>query len=269
MKVATINTVQGIGDLIWVYRKLSNLFDLINFNIFCVSNDAVQRRAQHFVASLPKCGEVYYEVVSSSKYNALARKRCLIGSENKFDYAVNSWLEAGIHLDAIDSHPVNWDLGVSPVEFKLPDKYILVYISGCSHNYGYYQMRESQWADLVISTAMHMKINNVVFIGAPFDKKILSDVAELVSHRANCFVFTDKHILETMWAIKNADYFISYQSGLCMLAEELGTKTFMVWFPEIASMTSAWIRRAHLESGLFRHGFFGSDIKTMINMIKR
>ncbi len=269
MKTATVNTVQGIGDLIWVYRKLSNHFDKMNFNILCVSQDAIQKRAEAFVKLLPKCGDVSYKVVKPSEYNALAKKRCLIDDRETFDYSVNAWLESGIHLDSIDEHPVNWDLGISPKQVDLPNKYLLVYISGCSHNYGFYQMRNKQWSELIVSTAIHKNIERVIFIGAPFDKVVLNEVAASVSQKLSCSVYTDMHITQSIWIIKNAEYFISYQSGLCMLAEEFGTKTFMLWFPDLAPMTSAWIRRKHLESGLFKHGFFGMDLKTMIDVVKK
>ncbi len=268
MSEITIDTVQGIGDLIWVYRKLSSVFDRINLNILAIDNSAIQKRAEQFAKSLTKIGDVKYKIVSSEHYSRVARGMYAM-PEKDGEYSVNAWLEKGIHLDAIDSSPVSWDIGLKLSPVQINRQYLLLYVSGCAHNLGYYQMKSEEWAEIAVAACKIMTVDTCILIGAAFDKTKLDEVRSAIGARLRTYVHTDHNIAETSYLIKQAKYFVAYQSGLCMIAEELSTPMLMVWFPYLAPMTSAWVRRECLASGLVSHTFFGMPINNIIDVIKR
>src|SRR5688572_19521703 len=96
----TLNTVQGIGDLFWVYQKVAPHVDAMRLNILCTKpNDIVQRRSDAFLRMLPKVEEVrfigtahtHYAQVSSTRYGLDAILNHAGG--RAVDYAVNAPLE--------------------------------------------------------------------------------------------------------------------------------------------------------------------------------
>lgn len=268
MRDITIDTVQGIGDLIWVYRKLSSVFDKINLNILAIDNSIIQTRAKQFAESLNNIGDVKYKIVTSAHYSRVARGLYSI-PEKDGEYSVNAWLEKGIHIDAIDDSPVSWDIKLKLSPVQTSKQYVLLYVSGCAHNLGYYQMRSEEWADIAVAACKVMGVDTCILTGASFDKTKLDDVKNVIGARLRTYVYTDYNIAETSYLIKQAKYFVAYQSGLCMIAEELKTPTLMVWFPYLAIMTSTWIRREHLLSELISHTFFGMPINNIIDIITR
>jgi hypothetical protein len=268
MKEITVDTVQGIGDLIWVYRKLSSVYDKINLNILAIDKGPIQTRAKQFIETLSKIGSINYKVVTSNEYMRVAAglyATPLVDGE----YSVNAWLERGIHIENIDDYPVSWDIGLKFSPVATPKKYVLLYVSGCSHNLGYYQMSSEEWAYIAVSACQLVGVDTCILIGAQFDGDKLNEIRNLIGAKVKTYAITDYTISQTSYLIKNAEYFIAYQSGLCMIAEEIGKHTLMVWFPHLAPMTSTWIRRNHLAEQLIMHTFFGMNIENIIEAIKR
>lgn len=271
MKSVTIDTVQGIGDLMWVYRKLAPLYDRINFNVLKVNDTMVQRRGEPFLRTLDKCGGVTYKMVSSADYNVLAKEPCVIKPDyTQYRYAINAWLESGVHLDDIDKNPVLWNLNLGSKRIgNLPKDYLLVYISGNKGTTGCgTQMDDKDWAELIDLVARKKDIKNILFTGAPYDEEKMWKVMQLVREKKfNCHMLL-MPIREAMFLIQSAKYFISYQSGLCMLAEEFGTPTLMVWFSFLKAMKNTWIRKENIEKGLIEHCYFDQSPNEMFWQIK-
>lgn len=272
MKTIKVNTVQGIGDLIWVYRKLAPVCDQIKFNILIVNNDEVQRRSEAFLRTLDKCQSALFEFSNPNRYNYLAAMTPKLApindGETMLDYAVNRWLENGVHIDDIDEYPVLWDLNLKsePVA-NLPERYLLVYASGSSRHDGSTQMNTAGWVELVLEVAKLKGLTDVVFIGASYDFWKAREIMSQIGTRLNCHeLFTE--IRQTMYIIQKAEYFISFQSGLCMLSEEFATPTFMIWFPQLNKMQNTWIRKKHIEKKLFTHCFFSDPVSVMLDKLK-
>jgi hypothetical protein len=264
----TINTVQGIGDLIWVYRKLGKLYDQIKFNILIIEDTDVQKRSEQFLLTLDKCAGVDFIVTSSEHYGNVAKCKCDIKNLENFDYAVNAWLEDGIHIDDIDDNPVLWDINLKTEHVDdLPEKYLLVYSSGSSRHENLYQLSNDHWAELIIETAKFKGLTDVIFIGAPYDEWKIKEVISTIGDKLSCEAkLVD--IKKSSFIIQHAEYFIAYQSGLCMLSEELGTPTFMIWFPHLVGMQNTWIRKENIENNLFKHTYFDNSVELMIHMMK-
>jgi len=256
MKTITVDTVQGLGDLLWVYRKLAPLYEKINLNVLIVKDDAVQKRSGDFLKTLPQVGEVNFKTVLSETYRRVAQGFYDTNDLNG-EYSINGWLEHGIHIDQIDSNPVMWDVGLKVEPVSTRANYLLLYVSGCPHNSEFHQMASDAWANLAIKAARAARADRCLLVGAPYDAAKLIEVQALIQPALPSRVITDFNISQTAALIKGAKYFVAYQSGLCMLSEELGVPTFMVYYPHNAAMVSTWIRRKHLLAGLFRNAFFG------------
>lgn len=264
----TLDTVQGIGDLIWVYRKLSLLYDRINLNVLVIQDDVVQTRAREFLGTLDRIGQVNFKVVTPQEYGRVARGLYGINQLNG-EYCVNAWLERGIHLEAIDESPVCWDINLKRQPLDAPQDYFLLYVSGGSHNFKFYQMRSAQWAELAIKISRLLGVSDCVLVGAAYDKKKLIEIKAAIGSRVKTRVMAECNIRETTSLIAGARYFLAYQSGLCIIAEEVGTPTLMVYYPENAAMTSAWIRRENLLRGLIKSTLFGVPPRTIIEMARQ
>jgi hypothetical protein len=269
MKEVTVNTIQGIGDTLWVYRKLSPLYDKINFNIIVVDDSKVQQRSKDFLLSLDKTKSVNFSLAFEERYHNLVSSYGVIKDEPVYDYSVNAWLETGTHINNIDSNPVDWDINlkVTPVD-NLPEKYLLVYISGSSRHDNLYQLTDDHWMKLIISTAILKGLDEIIFIGAEYDRWKISAIVDMLKPTPLKCQIMLLDLPRSCYIIKNAEYFIAYQSGLCMLAEELGTETFMVWYPMLLRMQTTWIRPENIEKRLFRHGYFNQSFNGMMNTIK-
>lgn len=270
MKKIKVNTVQGIGDLLWVYRKLAPLCDKIDFNILLISDNPIEKRSDAFLKTLEKCNDVTFTLDNGQYRNLVAFKPKLrsLNDGDVINYAVNGWLESGVHIDDIDEFPVLWDLNLKSEDvIGLPEKYLLVYASGSSRHEQVSQLTTSAWAELILETAGLKGLTDVVFIGAAYDAWKFADIKKEISEKINCIdCFMD--IRKTMYVIQNAEFFIAYQSGLCMLAEEFGIPTLMIWFPHLQIMQNTWIRSKNIEDKLFIHCLFNEPIKTMLDRIK-
>jgi hypothetical protein len=264
MKEITINTVQGIGDLIWVYRKLSLLYDKINFNVLVTKHDDVQRRAGDFLRILDKTGSISFKKVRSAVYSRVASG---FYTTDKIDreYSVNAWLEKGIHIASIDSNPVNWDIGLRPELFNNKKEYLLLYISGCRHIDLYHQMSSSDWAKITEKVCSMLGLNKCILIGAPYDRDKLVETKQAFNTCIDVSVITEASISQTMGIISQAGYFISYQSGLSVIAEEFNVPTLMIYFPENRKLIHTWLRKENLDTGLFKNCFFGDSLESIIN----
>lgn len=271
MKEITIDTVQGIGDLVWVYRKLAPLYDRINLNVLVIKEDTVQMRAKDFLSTLDKVGTVTFKVVTPEEYGRVARGLYTVDeAAASGEYCVNAWLERGIHLDAIDESPVLWDVNLKhqPVD-GVPKDYFLLYVSGTSHNFKFYQMRSAMWAELAIKISRLLRVQDCLLVGAPYDKAKLTEIKTLIGNRLKARVMAETNIQQATSLIAGAQYFMAYQSGLCIIAEEVGTPTLMVYYPENAAMAAAWIRRENLLRGLIKNVMFGVPPSTIVEMARQ
>lgn len=265
MREITVDTVQGIGDLVWVYRKLAPLYERINLNVLVIKEDTVQMRAREFLGTLDQVGKVNFKVVTPEEYGRVARGLYKTSDING-EYCVNAWLERGIHLDNIDDSPVMWDINLKKMPVEVPKDYLLLYVSGGSHNFKYYQMRSNAWADLAIKISRMLGVSDCILVGASYDKIKLNEIKTLIGSRAKARVMAECNIQETTTLIEGARYFLAYQSGLCIIAEEVGTPTLMVYYPENTAMVSTWIRRENLIRGLIKSTTFGVPPSGMLNL---
>lgn len=272
----TIGVPQGIGDIFWIYQQFVNYFNRINFVVYGVTDGGVQNRAKPFLRTWPKVGTVEFGQISPPYLTEfVARKlkvRPILYDVEKNDlqfieYISNAVLNAGNRIDEIDPElDTAWDIDL-PVE-KVRDcfnKYILIYISGgcCAESFSI-----EKWDELITKyQGIYGKLP-VVFLGAKYDKERILKVRDLLKIKYDTKVYINRKAEQVYWLIKNADYFFSIQSGLCILADNFNTPLVMFYHRIIPNLKHAWPKRHNLKNGVYTPVKALDDIDTILGCIK-
>lgn len=242
LRVVTVETVQGIGDAIWVYQKLAPHYDLINLVVLGTVDEPVQRRAEPFLRLLAKVGTVEFRVVPGHEYEAAARLRPnlpLLG--DTVAYAVNNWLESGVRLDEIDGAlPVQWgaDFQVS-AERAAPEGYCVSFISGSSRHF-HDKFTPQQWAQLLAGLDVPQPL---VLVGAEYDRWIVNEVAQaLAALGVSTQTAIDYPADFIVRLLRDARLMVGFQSGLNVIANSYGVPVIMIDFNHLRAMAQSWRR---------------------------
>lgn len=240
LRILTIDTVQGVGDIFWVYQKLSPHCDLINFNLLITAPDPVQERAKPFIDLLPKVGAVVFKQVPGDEYVRAARCRPLIHeTTDGCVYAVNNYLESGTRLDDIDGD-VEWavQFNVSPLRVR-EGRYVCMYVSGSPRHY-HDKFTPVDWAELFVKLNIP---DDLVLVGAEYDRWMLDEVGAELTKRAVAFETCIAQPAETIIRLlRDARLMIGFQSGLNVIANNYGVPTIMVDFNHLRPMARTWCR---------------------------
>ena len=62
-KIINIDVVQGLGDIFWIYQKISHFFDKINLNICVVVDDEIQKRSLSWMKLFPKFNQIKKKLI--------------------------------------------------------------------------------------------------------------------------------------------------------------------------------------------------------------
>jgi hypothetical protein len=183
----TVDVVQGLGDIFWIYQKLAPFYQTINFNICCVTLDNVQRRALPWMSLLPKVKEVtmklvkgpVYAQMATTKYNLAEVMQAWNAGKTPPPYAVNKWLEEGVRIDEIDQSPVEKNVALKSEHFDVPfEKFMTLYVSGNAKKKGLPSWSIQQWLEYI--DLFYVRYNPdlpIVVIGADFDKEAIDDIS--------------------------------------------------------------------------------------------
>lgn len=247
MKFITVNTVQGIGDIFWVYQKIAPHVDQIHWRIWRVGDDMIQFRSREFVELLPKTASVHFPLVSLPQYQALARSSFPLSEVLKHDavnYSVNAALEQGQDLYELDpEHEVLDRVRLRRVsEPHLPlDNALCLFVSGSRLDYVW---TIDQWASHVATMLRSLNINKVRVIGAEWDEWAANEVTILLQRKGyEVRNFCKQlNLAQTIDCIRSSYYFFGYQSGLSVLAENYNVPQLMVYFPFLRRMMYTWAK---------------------------
>lgn len=272
MREVSIRTVQGVGDIFWVYQKLAPHFDVIDIEILLTQDNPVSRRALPFVQLLPKVRNVTFAQVGR-QYHEICQ--CKHGLQLVFDhpgvrhnYAINAWLEAGTRLEAIEPHlAVQWGVQFDGVSETPPSRdFTAVYVSGNKHDTSWSVER---WLDFLVGLdGIDDRMSGpLVLLGAPYDAQPLHELGDLLKSRAGRSVHyrisTDP--IEAIEMLRNARLFVGYQSGLNVIADNYDTPQVMLYFPYLKAMMNSWCKPGHVESGLFRAFTFDQSNESILH----
>lgn len=241
-KTITINTVQGIGDIFWCYQKLAPYFDVININVLYLEATAVQLRAKAFCHMLPKVGTVGYVKVPAPEYKRITKSRFALpdGSVPIVDYAVNAPLEHGVNLRELDH-----DTRIEEfVDLGLPtsvdqDDYLCVFVSGTQNHLCW---KPPTWLAAIRQLAARLDLKRIALIGAEWDIIIQSVMqAELSEFEVRNYTGI-LDIADSVDIIRRARYFVGFQSGLNVIAENYDVPQLMLYYKHLEPMLYTWCK---------------------------
>lgn len=270
----TLNTMQGIGDLFWVYQKVAPYVDRITFNILCTNPDSIiQQRSRKFGMMLPKVDRVMFTKVRAIEYNRVADGMYRINTITHaqeggvVDYACNAPLERGVRLEQIDpAAEVQWTVPLVGVPNETPsDDYLCVFVAG-GKVASTWCPRE--WIAPIDRLAQRLNVTKVTLIGASWDVQVQAEVETHLRLRHYTVVNRTggAALAATVGLIRRAKYFIGYQSGLNVLAENYNVRQFMVYFNKLRAMQSTWVKPDGIGTR-FHSCCFGDDAIAAIDAV--
>lgn len=281
MRVADVKVPQGLGDIFWCYRKLYDYFDVINFKIYVTSDtNTIEMRSMGLFEGFPKVGKVEPEVAVAQLVYGLPKKIIRLDDilpnmapredgVYEFEYIVNRWLELGNYLEDIDEqHKVAWDIELPQKEVSgLPEKYILLYISGDTRKLKNTVWMLSDWARFVAKFREKYDYP-VVLVGASFDSWVQEKIVPLLKMRnIPIQTVTDLSAPELCYVVDKAEWLVGYQSGISILADALDTRQLMVYFNVLDKMKDSWVKPENRTNGMFNYCWFGNPVQDALKIV--
>ncbi len=273
-KTITIKTVQGVGDVFWVYQKLSPLFDVINLVICVVNLDCpVQKRVLPFLKLLPKVDKFKLKLVTREYYDNLAKQKKtmdIVLSEHAsnifpIEYAVNAWLEDGVRISEIDKYPLEETVAIKEKYINLPFKnYIILYISG---NKISREWQPEKYSELINNTFKKYNVSYpIILIGAEYDEPHLKIAGnKLKQYGYEISFFIEKPFESVIYIIKNSKYFIGYQSGLSIIADNYDIPQTMLYFNFLGNVMYSWAKEKNIATKIYNAYKFEDNIECINN----
>jgi len=198
----------------------------------------------------------------------------------KLDFIANTYLEEGVSLEDIDKDlKVEWNMNLpveeNPLVKDIAEKYLLLYV--CEYtsrpdkdkNLKLWSTKE--WAYLADKILKKKKSNMpIVILGADFDSKVAEEVREILKKmgRKDVRLCIGQPPEKLFYTIKNCQYFVGYQSGLNILADELDIKHMIVYFPTLRQMKGSWVKPQNRTNGNFNYAYFDEDLNEVLKRIK-
>lgn len=264
-KEITLNVVHGIGDIFWVYQKFAPHVDRINFNLMTtVSNDDsnhhFQTRAVPFVRLFPKVGDVGTVLVTPERYQSTMRGLFNMDDvlqRSVADYACNNALENGIRIEAIDpNYAIESVVQLPEDELQTPSKYIVVYVSKTTMfsnaiEYGVWDV--NKWVEFIDHIRGRCDLP-IIMIGADYDKSALDSIKDKLGAGSINELYIDLPARKVVNLLRKATYFIGHQSGLNIIADNLGTPQTMLYMKHYENMLYTWCRtddKSRFKAALF------------------
>ncbi len=259
----TLNVPQGLGDVIWVYRKFAKYFKRIDLRVIMTARSAVQMRSFEWLRLLPKIGSISPLVVPEREYNErISKKRSVVDVVKEWretsepqDYSCNAWLDAGTKLDDICAGDVEWDAA-----FQVDDPsvsggdHIAIAVSGSTGKIpGTWSA--DQWKDFIDLAYERLGIDSrIVMLGAEFDRAVVEELAGKLSGGYRVSLVVGERPEKAINAIRTSRYFIGYQSGLNIVADMYRIPQTIVYFNSLRSMADSWVNPKNRH--LFHFGCF-------------
>ena len=255
----TLVVPQGIGDIFWCYQKLAPYFHEIKFRVPTSSmwSKDIQLRSAAWVQLFPKCTGVDF---INQPYNPNAepmRVTDLLAEYDKgkreFEYAVNAPLERGVRLEEIDADSlIEWRVPVrlsrNPLRQPPSEPYIVIYLSGNTADAvskGIWTVND--WVNFVTKFWVERNLRYpAVVIGAEYDRAIVEVLAKMIRKngiREAVWIGADpENVLDL---IQGARFFMGYQSGMGIMADNLGVPSLMMYFDWLDKMKYSWCQPGH------------------------
>jgi len=285
-KEIALNVCTGVGDTFWVYQKFAPHFDNITFNICQVGDTDVQARAKEFLKLLPKVKQVNSRIVSSRIHHNLINQpyymKDIIRNYNKgknveFDYSCNLFLEAGIRIERIDpDFPIEETVEMRTEPYPLPYKdYICLTVSGATmiedvrKRVGVWSV--NQWVSMIDSFYRTYNLKYpIVMIGANYDEKAMEPISnDLREKGIEIETYIDLPPINVCSIIKNSLYFIGYQCGLNVIADNFDVPQLIVYFPNLERMMYTWCKKRNIDNRIFNAVTFRQKPRQVVQEVAK
>jgi hypothetical protein len=275
-KSVTCVTEQGIGDTFWAYQKLAPFYRGINFILGIGAIDVRQCRANEMVKLLPKVSSVTYQIVDHYKYQEIGTmkkslKPFLDQRLEFYEYSVTQYIRDGVRIDDIDPGlPIAWDVPLPLEKVDLPFRnYIGLTASGPGTADRKDVWRPDRYIELIklIKATYGMpKDFPVVIFGASYDKWIIEEFeSRLEKDKVPHASFIDFSWEKIFYLLKHCTFFLGFNSGLHVLADNLDVPQLMIIFDEIPGARYAFAKKANIASGVYNATLFGRTLKQIID----
>jgi len=253
-----IKVCAGIGDNIWLLQKLLNTHEKFNFSI---TGDVPQRGKQIF--------DLCPMVVADSKYDFDFTSDDVINKSytynswthykhHTFFLSMNTHLEEGNRIEEFipdletTFYPQYNTISEKPIaDHLLKDsnkKYVGIYTSGYSVLRHWNFWREYEWFKVI--QYLFSKNSDYVFVllGAEYDLDINANLLKLLDAYKIPYVNTvgQLRLGTVVEVMKRLHYFLSFPSGLGILATTLKTPTLMFYPPHLEKMINTWAHPADI-----------------------
>lgn len=280
MKRIKLYVPQGLGDIFWVYQKFAPYFDEIDLLICVIQKDCnIQKRSLGWLKLFPKVKNVDVVVMHSDLYQNILRKRYdfneILKNHNSkpdeiYAYNCNYYLERGIRIESIDPDwPIETkvNLFTEPFDFEAKD-YIVFYTSMNTyvHNYVW---NVSNWINFFKLFYEKFKIEcPLVLIGAPFDEPVLREFEKnITNHIAVSNVFIGLEPKKVCHIIKNCKFFVGYQSGLNIIADNFDVKQLMMYFPSLEDLQESWPQKKNIQNKTYNSSLFNKSPESVLDSL--
>lgn len=223
---------------------------------------------------MPKVKKVSFKLVTSQDYAELAKSTHLINSissnipNNK--YAINKFLEDGQRIDEIDGL-VDSNIDIKTEKIDLPEKYTLIYISGATKQLNPQVLGAwniDKWKQLIKQIYQKYKIKYpIVLIGASFDSDVIEDIEKQLKNTGiEVKTYIQYPACQVAYIIKNAEFFIGFQSGLNIIADNFDIKQIMLYYEMLKPMLYTWCKKENIQTKFYAFTF-SNTIEEIVNTI--
>lgn len=265
-----VQVAQGLGDIFWVYQKLSPYFETLNFQISIINNTSIDRRSEEWLKLLPKVGHVRCKLTTPEEYVKLIEGKHHVGhvieqwskGVREVAYCCNRPLEEGVRLEDIDEFAPEWNVPMNFKNFPTPYReYVTLYVSGttkapnAARDYGIWTV--DQWLEFVGLIYKKYGLDYpLAVIGAEFDRDTVEEMERrLVKEGREVTTFIQRNPERVCSLLQKSKLFIGYQSGLNIVADNLDVPQVMVYFPKLEKMQYTWCKKENINT-LFHAGIF-------------
>jgi hypothetical protein len=266
MKSITLTVCQGIGDIFWVYQLFAPHVDAIRFRVLhCPGNDRrVASRATEFISSLAKVQSVTGLFATETDYRKVSHGRFSVEHVLRAGggmYACNDLLENGVRLDACSPLPIEETVEIPMEPINLPVRFIAGYVAGGTlvpeqvRRVGVWSV--DQWAVFLREFyARQTERLPLVLIGAEYDRSAAESLAARLDGLASIDLRIGLPIAQSSYVISRSDWFLGYQSGLNVIADQLNVRQLKMFFPCYPKMLYSWAKRSNIERGIYNAARF-------------
>ena len=211
------------------------------------------RRAERWIPLFPKAGRVSFRYSPQNDHRRCTREHfCMNELLRKYDegqrtflYGVNGPVERGTPLEDLDKEKCESYLTVKSEKCDIPDDYYIFYCSGSTDSphcmngpNGTWPLEK--WHKFLVKT--HEKLGGTaVFMGATYDVNVLKSFEEFaLKNHINFRTYRNEEPAKVMHVIKNAKFFIGYQSGLNVLADNEKIRQVELIFNKYRQIPYMW-----------------------------